>query len=666
MLITHRIKKTKISRNIQNTLERNNSLFLLDRRGHYLALAANSQEQISNYYGWAHVISKGNEYSMYKVIDNISIDASPKDGLPKELVNNFTSVERKYSVSTERFSLVRDGLIYSASSYNGQIIIDLDFREINDYDDTGRIYRISNVESSDTIVVEYAKYTDNTLSVVEKKYYLAIKGAKNYSSPDAWIKRYYNYDASRGSRSEFYVYRALKIECRKNISLMFAFSEDRDEAIKKVGDIDEEQSDKLSTRYIDNVLTLKNNIGKEIGNERAFAYVSCIHAIEGLSTSLSFEGVHHRGLWAGLPWFYQYWARDELISSHSLLLEHRYNYTKDQLLKYLDKIMPDGRLPNRYPESTLGNADGIGWLFKRLSDFLDLCEKRDNFDMYFTLYDIQKIREKLESSIKLILQNHSKDGLITNANLETWMDTHFSGDAYDRDFRSGARIEIQSLFLSMLRFMNRLDNYLSNKFVKKDNQLIKLGSEKYSKMEHDFRKLVKERFFVESSGKKVLNDGYDCEMHDVARPNIFLAYYIYPELLEPVEWESAFDHVLPKLWCDWELGSIAGGGLSTIDKNNTLYQEHYTGINNRSYHRGDSWFFVNNIAAISMYRLNKEKYSSHITKILNSSSEDILFNGFSGYASELSSSGHFRSGGCFCQTWSIATFIEMMHEFYIE
>jgi len=74
-------------------------------------------------------------------------------------------------------------------------------------------------------------------------------------------------------------------------------------------------------------------------------------------------------MWAGLPWFYQYWSRDELVSVMSLMLEHRYDYSKELLMKYLFEITTDGRLSNRYPAANLGTADSIGWLFKRLQTF---------------------------------------------------------------------------------------------------------------------------------------------------------------------------------------------------------------------------------------------------------------------------------------------------------
>ena len=49
----------------------------------------------------------------------------------------------------------------------------------------------------------------------------------------------------------------------------------------------------------------------------------------------------------------------------------------------------------------LGTADSIGWLFKRLQDFFFLCERRNNFHNYFSLYDLNYIRESVEIQHKV-------------------------------------------------------------------------------------------------------------------------------------------------------------------------------------------------------------------------------------------------------------------------
>jgi len=663
MIITHKVKKDKISKNIFNTVERTLSLFMLNSKGHYFSLPVMPKDQLTNFNGWFNLTEHNESYSLYKSIDNIYLNKTVT-----ELINNFTNVERIYSDTIEKFTLAKNGLIYEVNNYSEYVYLDLDFRDMFDTSDQGRIYKIS--KSDDLIIVEYTKYADNSLKSVVRKAYLVIKGASDYELVDKWTQKMYAYDNGRKNSANFYVYSALKIPCRKNLKLYFAFSEDKDAAIQKSDDLflNNEKIDEVYEHYIENVLSVKNCIQEIAGEETAFAYTGCVHALDGLAMQLPINHKRITGMWAGLPWFHQYWSRDELVSVMSLMLEHRYDYSKELLMKYLSEITTDGRLSNRYPTANLGTADSIGWLFKRLQDFLFLCERRNNFHNYFTLFDLNLISERLKFSIKMLLKNHSKDGLIINEKQETWIDT-FNSESSDKDYREGIRIEIQALFLNMLKLMNMLDIYLANKYVKKNDKMVPVVRSELNAvvLEEKTRKLVRERFFKNIDGKMYLNDGYDCSMHTVLRPNTFLAYYIYPDLLTQEEWKEVFDNALPKLWCEWDLGDgVKGGGLSTIDKTHPLYQPYYTGIDNKSYHRGDSWFWINNIAAISMYRLDKEKYKDYIFKIVNSSSQDILYWGFVGYASELASSGWFKSGGCLCQTWSIATFIELMHEVYIE
>ena len=62
----------------------------------------------------------------------------------------------------------------------------------------------------------------------------------------------------------------------------------------------------------------------------------------------------------------------------------------------------------------------------------------------------------------------------------------------------------------------------------------------------------------------------------------------------------------------------------------------------------------------------KRKYDFYIDKIIDASSEEILFKGFIGHHAELSSAKELRSEGCLCQTWSSAMFIELINEVYFK
>ena len=315
------------------------------------------------------------------------------------------------------------------------------------------------------------------------------------------------------------------------------------------------------------------------------------------------------GYFAGYPWFTQVWSRDEMIALGGLDVD-LISVLKDRFSK-----VKDGRLPNRWPTSDLGSSDSIGWAFKRLDSVLSQLSKKEN--EYFALI----AKEVVDDQIK----NYHKDGFFYNAALETWMDTS-SGD----DVRSGVRIEMQALMLVILDVTFKLTN-----------------EPVYSKLRDSLVKNVKSFMF-----KDYLFDGVGDK---TKRPNVFLAYYLYPNLLDSNEWEKCFDILLDALWLDW-------GGVSTIDKSSSLFVANYSGQTNQSYHRGDSWFWVNNYVAICLNRVNKKKYSLKIKKILSASLQDIYFMGSVGCCSEVSSACEQTSSGCENQLWSASTLVELLSE----
>ena len=75
------------------------------------------------------------------------------------------------------------------------------------------------------------KHKDNALSFLEKTRFLVIKGVNDYKTIGEWVKKAYPYDARRGSKSEFYVYKALSINVNHNLSLVFSFGESKEKAL---------------------------------------------------------------------------------------------------------------------------------------------------------------------------------------------------------------------------------------------------------------------------------------------------------------------------------------------------------------------------------------------------------------------------------------------------
>jgi hypothetical protein len=210
------------------------------------------------------------------------------------------------------------------------------------------------------------------------------------------------------------------------------------------------------------------------------------------------------------------------------------------------------------------------------------------------------------------------------------MDTDESGNG-----REGYRIEMQALYLAMHRMMYELEPLPSH-----------VNSERHLKH------LVRKNFWDEK--KNILHDGVN---DATIRPNIFLAAYIYPQLLSKEEWMACFDNALAALKLPW-------GGLSTIDIKDPRFRKDHTGARNTSYHSGDSWYYLNNLAAIVLHRTDRHRYHHTIEQILKASTNELLWQGIAGSHAEISSASKMESQGCQSQLWSNAMYIELVHEIF--
>ena len=61
-----------------------------------------------------------------------------------------------------------------------------------------------------------------------------------------------------------------------------------------------------------------------------------------------------------------------------------------------------------------------------------------------------------------------------------------------------------------------------------------------------------------------------------------------------------------------------------------------------------------------MNKINNKKYKKNIEKILQASTQEILWGGIIGAHSELSSAESLNSEGCLNQSWSNAMYVELI------
>lgn len=641
---------------IKKDIKENAGFLLSNKRGSYCSFFSLPS---SRYQGLFWFDEK--TMNMYKFIENIEM----KSNDIVSLKNGFYSAQRKKNGVTESFLMPKNfnSLIYELSD-ESEIDVILDCKESFDNREWGRNYNV--LEKDGCIVMEFTKKTDKREDendgIEEFSLYLAIKSSSNiHKKNDMWIERHYDFDRRRNSVPfARYVYNALRL---KGSKFVFSMSKSLKDAVRECHNVFKSLDEIKNRERLDFFGMLKNEQVKKIiknekiGKEAKVAYLNAFNSLNKLIV----DG-RNCGLFAGFPWFSQFWSRDTAVSLKALSTIDG-EFSKKLMLGYLAKIGNDGRLPNlsgKHKSEALGSADAHGWLFLRCSELVGKISKNkdiinsikssvraiksmnaesENIKAYIkkcsSIVDkkekefhsiIFEIESSLEKSILNLLKFRTKGTFEVNGSLETWMDT-----SVDENSREGARIEIQALRLGMYRLMFEVTQ-----------------NEKYRILENLLRSNLKNKFW----NGKILADG----LQDFTiRPNVFIAAYAYPGLLEAEEWEKCFQNSLNALWLEW-------GGISTIDKSNTLFTGENTGEDIKSYHHGDSWFWINNLAAIALNRINKNKFDRQIKKILSASAEEILWKGCIGCHSELSSASHLESNGCFNQAWSNSMFIELIDE----
>lgn len=534
----------------------------------------------------------------------------------------------------------KNSLCYEHNSRSA-VEINLDCRKAYDGKTWGRYYNIAKekIGGQDIIIIKYSKKKDEKEDgiaavdaqgeqIAEYEIYAAIVSDNNeYELINKWYDQFYPFDFERNEQATRAIYQSIRLNA-KNIAI--GFSTNKEKAIEEAKNLYDNKT-KLIEERKEEIALIKHKKIKEKSID--FAYLSTMNAMNSFlinkTDSLGKNGI--AGIYAGYPWFFQYWTRDTCLSSKALYLSGKIVETKTILLRYLDSIREDGWIFNRLPHADLDSADAVGLVFFRLSNLIDYLEDKELLVKHFTEDELKMIKVKLETAIYAILKNHSQNDFIINKRKETWMDT---------DDRSGVRIEIQALQLSMYAFLRRLSKRFKDEIA-------------YNFAIHQEKTLLKKiRTQLFDKDKKFLQDGLDDK---TIRPNVFLAYYIYPSMLSKKEWESTFDLCLDKLWLPW-------GGLSTIDKNNFQFQKRHTGSTDASYHKGDAWYFLNNLSAISLYRLDKDKYQTYVDKILEASTTEIVQRGILGFHAEVSSAEVQESKGCLAQAWSSAFYIELVRE----
>lgn len=314
--------------------------------------------------------------------------------------------------------------------------------------------------------------------------------------------------------------------------------------------------------------------------------------------------------YAGFPWFFQNWARDTLISIYYLRPYLKNTIYKKITLNYLYLIKEENPLSLSNItnfESKLKSYDSIFWLYKNLIDNLKIYTKEEQ----------KIIISKALKIVKSIKIDHNN--MIYNNPKETWMDTEYKDDG-----RSGYALEIQLGYLMILEFLKNNGYKLTNKI---------------NNIKQALKKFTENKYIIDSINDKEYNSNI--------RPNFIIGGIFYPKFIEK--------NIL-KTHKTISDNLITESGLTSISKQSKLYSKFYTGENNISYHRGDSWLFVNNLCKKLLKDIDQNFFKETINHITNTN-KSFIENGVYGALNEVSSAEIKTIDGCIIQLWSMATYL---------
>ncbi|MCK4518288.1 hypothetical protein KAT92_05930, partial [Candidatus Babeliales bacterium] len=547
----------------------------------------------------------------YKIIDQINILGNSKI---TEIKNSFFEIERKHENNLSEKYFMPNGYnsLCLKTNKKAKAEIILDMRYPYDSRQMGRIYDVE--AERDCALIKFTKRQDLEEDELDGKeeftLYLAIKTDQyDYKEIGKFFSKHYQKDKERNSYPcDRSVFKALEIEFKNAVFSVADTPQKAIEEAKYIFDNFNELRKKTKNNTYKKI-KFKNIGDKEIG----MAYLCVKNSIN----TLLVENNDKKGAYAGLPWFFQFWHRDEAISLLQVYKLDK-NFAQEIILSQLKTILENGQIPKQrffdMEEMRLQSADALSWLADRVFKISIKDKLANDFEI--------DIIEGFEKAVSGLIREKTTDDLADSSNNETWM------DSLKRD---GARIEIQAGRLRMYNFLYKLTK-----------------NDQYQILEKELKIKVREKFYQDG----ILFDGPDDK---TIRPNIFLAAYLYPKLLKNKEWEICFDKILPKLYLDW-------GGLSSVDTTSSEFIPKDTGENNASYHNGNSWYWINNLAAFVLYKLNPRKYSAYINSIMEASTNEILYHGIAGHHSEVSSAEKQTSAGCGAQLWSAAMYSEVLDE----
>ena len=367
------------------------------------------------------------------------------------------------------------------------------------------------------------------------------------------------------------------------------------------------------------------------------------------------------GIYAGLPWFNDYWGRDTFISiTGTLFVTGQYDVAADVFRSFaaLQDMDPKsktyGRIPNRArPDGVQYNtADGTP---RFIITLVDLVRRTGNEAL---------TKELLPTVMRAIegMLDHDLDanGLVAHGDADTWMDAKEKGV---RAFspRGNRAIDIQVLWLEAIEAALVSLGLITTDPVLATRAIDAMGS---------ISKGLGDKFVDKATGRLVDHLRPDGSPDLALRPNAFFAL----EAISKSTFRDGFDlglHIKQKMiWArDLWKGLVYPWGVATLSQDDPEfhpYHEHWHYYHkDAAYHNGTVWPWLNGVAMTTLLRFGVQKEPWQLFENMN---RQALREGAVGSLAECADAlpvpgaTWARRTGTFLQAWSNAEHLRVWHE----
>ena len=357
-----------------------------------------------------------------------------------------------------------------------------------------------------------------------------------------------------------------------------------------------------------------------------------------------------KGIYAGLPWFNEYWGRDMFISMPgACLVSGQFDVAKQILLDFAkfqdtDPNSPTyGRIPNRAnPEGILYNTtDGTP---RFVIQAFELLEYSGDTAFAGDIYPAVKL------SIDASCINFTDDrGYLTHADADTWMDVKRNG--IPGSPRGNRANDIQALWYGQLEAGSRLAELVGDK--ESAERWLRLADKVRNNFEHDY---------CDKEGNMV----YDHLNTDGTPDTQFRPNQLY--CFDMIGDEEFKKKVTRRCWEEltypWGVASLAQWDPQFHPQHENWHYYH----KDDAYHNGTVWLWNNGIAMQRMIEYGQVEAAWELFKNMN---RQALVEGAVGSLSE-NADAHPREGktwvnrsGTFLQAWSNAEHLRVWYQYFL-